>query len=174
MNDLTDLVRMAQQYPDMLAVTIRQYQIQHHLDDQAMVEYLDMADIHQLHLLCLCERPSTEIFSIFLNGVERIAHYTRCKFHVLIRIILGSPVHLVWQKDPTREMWTCVVPFQGGTLKAAVGCLGTTTTFYTGYVDGPTGCQWLSKQYGSPEAAQYECEKLLDALMISQSAEDMR
>jgi len=172
MHDLTDLVSKAQEYPNLLASTVRQYQIQHHLDDHAMVAYLDLANIHRLHLLCLCERPSPEVPNVFITDIGRIVGYIRCHPNAFIRVVLGSPIHLVWQQDPTREMWTCTVTAQRGTFQAAVAHVGTTMSVYTGYIDDPTGRTWLSEQYASLQTAQYACEQLLDVRILSSATEN--
>ncbi|MCG8352209.1 MAG: hypothetical protein MI924_30965 [Chloroflexales bacterium] len=170
MNDLTELVAMAQRYPDLLASTIHQYQIQHHLDDHAMLEYLGLANMHRLHLLCLCERPSNEIYALFINQIERIASYVGCQFRSLARVVIGSPVHFAWCKDQHQELWTCTATCQTFAFQARVARIDNGS--YTGYIDGPQGRTWLNEQWQSSERALYQCERLLDALMIAQSSED--
>lgn len=172
MHDLTDLVAMARQYPTLLATTIQQYQIQHHLDDHALIAYLSLPDIHRLQLLCLCERPCLDDHQMFMAAIGRIVSYIQCQPTALIRVVRGSPIHLVWQQDPTREMWTCTAIAQGVTVHAAVGLVGATMLTYTGYIDDPTGRTWLPEQYASLQTAQYACEQLVDARILSQVAED--
>lgn len=172
MNDLIPLVTMAQRYPDLLASTIQQYQIQHDLDDTAIVAYLGLASMDRLHLLCLCERPSNEIYTVFINDIEKIARYARCDFRALARVVVGSTVHLVWRKDHHQDLWTCAVNVSETTFQAVVARVDPTS--YAGYVDGPHGRTWLKEHYTTCEVAQYQGEMLLDALMLNQSSAETR